>query len=82
MYADYEAHAGPLRSLYARYLKAATADEQFQLQKELLRALGDLNRAMVPLNRNLPVEAHQAYEQFALTLTRTLSSSALVIPAH
>jgi len=79
---DYEAHAGPLRKLYARYLNATAADEQVQLQKEIFKADTAMRQTAESASRKLSVQARETQEQFALAFMHVLSRSALVVPAR
>jgi len=83
LHEKYEAHAGAMRDFYARYLKATTADEQVQLQKESFQMFMDASKATIAIesSRDLPVEARKGYGQFMQALNHILSCSALVVPA-
>jgi hypothetical protein len=76
----FEAHAGPLRELYARYLRATTADAQLQLQQEALQAQIAFTVATAALGSRLPVEANTAYNTFVETRSTLMGSAALVVP--
>ncbi|HBS62862.1 MAG TPA: hypothetical protein DEB32_09100 [Stenotrophomonas sp.] len=76
----FEAHAGPLRELYTRYLHATTADAQLQLQQEAHQAQMAFTAATASLGSALPVEAHEAYNTFVETRSRLMGSAALVVP--
>lgn len=76
----FDAHAGPLRELYARYLTATTADAQLQLQQEALQAQMAFTAATASLGSRLPVEANRAYNTFVHTRSALMGSAALVVP--
>ena len=76
----YEAHAGPLRELYTRYLHATTADAQLQLQQEARQAQMAFTAATARLGAGLPPQAHQGYATFVHTRSRLMGSAALVVP--
>lgn len=76
----FEAHAGPLRELYARYLKATTANEQLKLQQESFQAQMAFTSATASLGATLSSEANQAYNTFVQTRARLMGSAALVVP--
>lgn len=76
----FEMHAGPLRELYARYLKATTANEQLKLQQESFQAQMAFTSATASLGATLSSEANQAYNAFVQTRARLMGSAALVVP--
>lgn len=76
----FERHAAPLRELYARYLKATTADAQLQLQQEAFQAQMAFTAATAALGSGLPVEANEAYNTFVQTRSSLMGSAALVVP--
>lgn len=76
----FERHAAPLRELYARYLKATTADAQLQLQQEAFQAQMAFTAATAALGSGLPVEANEAYNTFVQTRGSLMGSAALVVP--
>ena len=76
----FEAHAAPLRELYARYLKATTADAQLQLQQEAFQAQMAFTAATARLGADLPVEANTGYNTFVQTRATLMGSAALVVP--
>ncbi|MGE6334293.1 hypothetical protein [Stenotrophomonas sp. NPDC077659] len=76
----FEAHAGPLRDLYARWLKATTAAEQKALRKEDFQASMDFTQATATLGSTLPVAANQAYNDFVTVRSTEMARSALVLP--
>lgn len=76
----FEAHAAPLRELYARYLKATSAEAQLQLQQEAFQAQMAFTAATAALGADLPVQAHQAYNAFVQTRGRLMGSAVLVVP--
>lgn len=75
-----EAHAGPLRELYARYLKATTADAQLQLQQESAQAQMAFTAATARLRSTLPVQANAACSRFLHTRSALMGSAVLVVP--
>lgn len=76
----FEAHAGPLRELYARYLKATTADTQLQLQQESAQAQMAFTAATAALGSTLPAQANEAYNTFVHTRGALMGSAVLVVP--
>ena len=76
----FEAHAGPLRDLYARWLKASTAAEQKALRKEDFQASMAFTQATATLGSKLPVAANQAYNDFVTVRSTEMASSAVVLP--
>ena len=76
----FERHAAPLREVYARYLKATTADAQLQLQQEAFQAQMAFTAATAALGAGLPVEANEAYNTFVQTRGSLMGSAALVVP--
>ncbi len=76
----FEAHAGPLRDVYARYLKAATAAEQEALRKEAFQAQVAFTKATASLGSGVSVEANRAYNAFVSTRMETMGRSALIVP--
>ena len=76
----FDAHAGPLRELYARYLNATTADAQLQLQQESSQAQMAFTAATASLGAGLPVEANRAYNTFVHTRGTLMGSAVLVVP--
>ncbi|MEG2803701.1 hypothetical protein [Stenotrophomonas sp.] len=76
----FEAHAAPLRQIYARYLKATSADAQLQLQQEAFQAQMAFTAATATLGASLPVAANEAYNTFVLTRGQLMGSAALVVP--
>ena len=80
LHAEYEAHAGALRAVYARYLKAVTAEEQLKLQKDYFQAQTDFTHATATLGSSLPVNANEGYNDFVGALSQLMGSSAVVPP--
>lgn len=76
----FEAHAGPLRDLYARWLKASTAAEQKALRKEDFQASMAFTQATATLGSKLPVAANQAYNDFVTLRSTEMARSAVVLP--
>ncbi|WP_313438848.1 hypothetical protein [Stenotrophomonas sp.] len=76
----FEAHAGPMRDLYARWLKATTAAEQKALRKEDFQASMAFTQATATLGSTLPVAANQAYNDFVTVRSTEMARSALVLP--
>ncbi len=76
----FEAHAGPLRDLYARWLKASTAAEQKALRKEDFQASMAFTQATATLGSKLPVAANQAYKDFVALRSTEMARSAVVLP--
>jgi len=76
----FEAHAGPLRDLYARWLKASTAAEQKTLRKEDFQASMAFTQATATLGSKLPVAANQAYNDFVTVRSTEMARSAVVLP--
>lgn len=76
----FEAHAGPMRDLYARWLKASTASEQKALRKEDFKASMAFTQATMTLGAKLPVAANEAYNDFVTTRSTLMAQSALVLP--
>jgi len=76
----FEAHAGPLRELYTRYLHATTADAQLQLQQEAFQAQMAFTAATATLGSGLPKEANEGYNTFVQTRSTLMGSAALVVP--
>lgn len=76
----FEAHAGPLRELYTRYLHATTADAQLQLQQEAFQAQMAFTAATARLGSGLPKEANEGYNTFVKTRSTLMGSAALVVP--
>lgn len=76
----FEAHAGPLRDLYARWLKASTAAEQKALRKEDFQASMAFTQATATLGSKLPVAANQAYNDFVALRSTEMARSAVVLP--
>ena len=76
----FEAHAGPMRDLYARWLKATTAAEQKALRKEYFQASMAFTQATATLGSTLPVAANQAYNDFVTVRSTEMARSALVLP--
>ncbi|AWH48952.1 hypothetical protein C1925_07185 [Stenotrophomonas sp. SAU14A_NAIMI4_5] len=76
----FEAHAGPLRDLYARWLKASTAAEQKALRKEDFQASMAFTQATATLGSKLPVAANQAYNDFVTIRSTEMARSAVVLP--
>ncbi|MCC7636023.1 hypothetical protein IEN52_18045 [Stenotrophomonas rhizophila] len=76
----FEAHAGPLRQLYARYLRATTADAQLQLQQEDFQAQMAFTAATAALGASLPAAANEGYNVFVHTHAKLMGSAALVVP--
>ena len=76
----FEAHAGPLRDLYARWLKASTAAEQKALRKEDFQASMAFTQATATLGSKLPVAANQAYNDFVTVRSTEMACSAVVLP--
>lgn len=76
----FEAHAGPLRELYTRYLHATTADSQLQLQQEAHQAQLAFTAATARLGATLPVDANEGYNTFVHTRSRLMGSAVLVVP--
>ena len=76
----FEAHAGPMRDIYARWLKATTASEQKALRKEDFQAQMAFTQATMTLGAKLPVAANQAYNDFVTIRSTEMARSALVLP--
>ncbi|WP_369038450.1 hypothetical protein [Stenotrophomonas maltophilia] len=76
----FEAHAGQVRDIYARWLKATTASEQKALRKEDVQAQMAFTRATMTLGAKLPVAANQAYNDFVTIRSTEMARSALVLP--
>lgn len=76
----FEAHAGPLRDLYARWLKASTSAEQKALRKEDFQASMAFTQATATLGSKLPVAANQAYNDFVTVRSTEMARSAVVLP--
>ena len=76
----FERHAAPLRELYARYLKATTADAQLQLQQEAFQAQMAFTAATAALGSGLPVEANEAYNTFVQTRGSLMGGARDVLP--
>ena len=76
----FEAHAGPLRELYTRYLHATTADAQLQLQQEAFQAQMAFTAATATLGSGLSKEANEGYNTFVRTRSTLMGSAALVVP--
>ncbi|HDS1040197.1 TPA: hypothetical protein QDZ42_003020 [Stenotrophomonas maltophilia] len=76
----FEAHAGPMRDLYARWLKATTAAEQKALRKEDFQASMAFTQATATLGSTLSVAANQAYNDFVTVRSTEMARSALVLP--
>ncbi|WP_367381810.1 hypothetical protein [Stenotrophomonas cyclobalanopsidis] len=76
----FEAHAGPLRDLYARWLKASTSAEQKALRKEDFQASMAFTQATATLGSKLPVAANQAYNDFVTARSTEMARSAVVLP--
>ncbi|NYF35732.1 hypothetical protein [Stenotrophomonas sp. JAI102] len=76
----FEAHAGPLRELYSRYLQATTADAQLQLQQEAFQAQMAFTAATATLGSGLSKEANEGYNTFVRTRSTLMGSAALVVP--
>ncbi|MET0549067.1 MAG: hypothetical protein ABW002_07350 [Xanthomonas sp.] len=76
----YEAHAGPLRDLYARHLRATSADAQRALRKEAFQAQMAFAAATATLGASLPPSANAAYNTFVTAFGELTARSALVVP--
>ncbi|XFC38296.1 hypothetical protein ACEF39_001286 [Stenotrophomonas indicatrix] len=76
----FEAHAGPLRDVYARWLKATTASEQKALRKQDTQAQIAFTLATASLGAKLPVAANKAYNDFVTQRSTLMARSALVLP--
>ncbi len=76
----FEAHAGPLRDLYTRWLKASTAAEQKALRMEDFQASMAFTQATATLGSKLPVAANQAYNDFVTVRSTEMARSAVVLP--
>ncbi|HEL3783802.1 TPA: hypothetical protein UM046_001561 [Stenotrophomonas maltophilia] len=76
----FEAHAGPMRDIYTRWLKATTAAEQKALRKEDFEASMAFTHATATLGSKLPVAANEAYNDFVTVRSTEMARSALVLP--
>lgn len=76
----FEAHAGPMRELYARYLKATSVDEQLKLQQESFQAQMAFTSATASIGATLPAAANEAYNDFVKARGTLMGSAALVVP--
>ncbi|PSD49041.1 hypothetical protein C7E25_15925, partial [Stenotrophomonas maltophilia] len=76
----FEAHAAPLREVYARWLKATTADEQKALRKQDFAAQMAFTSATASLGSGLGREANEAYNDFVSQRSQLMGRSALVVP--
>ncbi|MCW0402600.1 hypothetical protein [Xanthomonas sacchari] len=76
----YEAHAGALRALYARHLRATSADAQRALRKEAFQAQMAFTTATATLGASLPPSANEAYNTFVHAFGELTGRSALVVP--
>ncbi|MBN6149039.1 hypothetical protein JR065_01700 [Xanthomonas sp. AmX2] len=77
----FEAHAAPLRQVYARYLHASDPAQQRQLQKDYFQAMLQFTAATATLGADLGAEANQARNDFVLQLGQAFGSPALVAAA-
>lgn len=80
LHPEYEAHSGPIRDIYARYLKATDPKEQRQLQKALgdaMNAFSDATSTVKP--SKLPMEANQTHSDFVHGVYGAISKTAQVI---
>lgn len=76
----FEAHAGPMRDIYTRWLKASTAAEQKALRKEDVQASIAFTQATMTLGAKLPTAANEAYNDFVTRRSELMGRSALVLP--
>ncbi|PSD30014.1 hypothetical protein C7E17_17920, partial [Stenotrophomonas maltophilia] len=76
----FETHAGPLREVYAHWLKATTADEQKALRKQDFAAQMAFTSATATLGSGLGREANEAYNDFVSQRSQLMGRSALVVP--
>jgi hypothetical protein len=76
----FEAHAAPLREVYAHWLKATTADEQKALRKQDFAAQMAFTSATATLGSGLGREANEAYNDFVSQRSQLMGRSALVVP--
>lgn len=76
----FEAHAGPMRELYARYLAATRAGEQLKLQQEGLQAQMAFTSATASIGSTLPDAANEAYNDFMQARDALMDSAVLILP--
>lgn len=76
----YEKHTGPLREVYADYLKATTSDEQERLQKAYFDAQMAYTSATATVAYQSSLEARLEADQFVTTISRQFGSSAVILP--
>ncbi|MDL5595900.1 hypothetical protein QS468_24500 [Bacillus subtilis] len=80
MHPEFEAHSGPLRDIYARYLKATDPKEQRQLQKAFGDAMNAFSSATSTVaSSKLPMEANQIHSDFVKSVYGAISKTAQVI---
>ncbi|MET1079597.1 MAG: hypothetical protein ABWY06_16415 [Pseudomonas sp.] len=76
---ELEAHAKPMRELFANYLKATDASEQERLQDAYFDTVMAYTSAAAPLYSKLTREANEQANQFILTEGKAIGSSTAVI---
>lgn len=75
-----EAHAGPLRAIYARYLTTTDADAQRALQKEDFEASMAFTKATMLLHKDASEEARASYTAFSDARVRVMGRGVIVLP--